>query len=467
LPTYARVKAPRYSGAGQTLLLLGVVPLYGMLAARMPRRQLINVVTIFFAVCLVGFFLVGRAGVVPLFVAIAYYLWLGIFSVAIIAQFWSFANDIYKREEGERLFPIVQVGGSLGAVAGSFIMANVIGWLGIYLPMLVAAAILVVSLLVTNYLDTRERRRLESDLPSALTTGSVPAASQEIPVDEIRKALTGEIAVEDVRKTLTGEISVEDVRKALEEGEAPARSEEEVRAALETTAQQIDLAGVQNPFMMVLRCRYLLLIGLLLLFLNWVNTSGEYILGKIVATAAADAVAAGSAGGLTAGEWIGTFYSNFFGSVNMLGLVLQLFLVSRVIKYLGVRAALMILPLIALGGYTLLAFVPVLFYVRWAKTAENATDYSLQNTVRQVLFLPCTREQKYKAKQAIDTFFVRAGDMFSAAVVFVGTTFLAMGPSHFAMFNIALVILWLAVALAIGREYKRLVASGRPPCVQT
>ncbi len=58
--------------------------------------------------------------------------------------------------------------------------------------------------------------------------------------------------------------------------------------------------------------------------------------------------------------------------------------------------------------------------MRWIKTAENATDYSIMNTARQLLWLPTTREEKYKAKQAIDTFFVRGGDVLSAAVVYAG-----------------------------------------------
>jgi AAA family ATP:ADP antiporter len=114
------------------------------------------------------------------------------------------------------------------------------------------------------------------------------------------------------------------------------------------------------------------------------------------------------------------------------------------------------MPVIALGGYTMLTFIPILSAVRWAKTAENATDYSLQNTVRNVLFLPTTREQKYKAKQAIDTFFVRVGDGLSAGLVFVGTGLLSFGPRQFALVNLALVIAWLGLALAIGRENARL-----------
>ena len=56
-------------------------------------------------------------------------------------------------------------------------------------------------------------------------------------------------------------------------------------------------------------------------------------------------------------------------------------------------------------------------------------------------------------------------DVLSAAVVFVGTTFLAAQASHFAAFNIVLVLVWLVLAVLIGREYKRLIASGQPPCV--
>ena len=80
-----------------------------------------------------------------------------------------------------------------------------------------------------------------------------------------------------------------------------------------------------------------------------------------------------------------------------------------------------------------------------------------------MLFLPCTREQKYSAKQAIDSFFVRIGDVLSAALVFVGTTYFALGGSGVAMFNILVVAMWLILAFYIGREYKQLSAIGTAP----
>ena len=118
-----------------------------------------------------------------------------------------------------------------------------------------------------------------------------------------------------------------------------------------------------------------------------------------------------------------------------------------------------VLPVIAMVGYSLLAFLPILAVVRWVKIAENATDYSLQNTVRNVLFLPTSREQKYKAKQAIDSFFVRAGDVLSALLVYSGTTWLGLGGTGFARVNLGLALVWVVLALWVGRGYARKAAA--------
>jgi AAA family ATP:ADP antiporter len=459
------VKAYMY--AAVVVLLALVVPLYGRVASRMPRRRLINLVTAFFAANLVLFYIVFRPQVgIPLFAqGVVFFLWISVFNVMVIAQFYAFANDIYTTEEGERLFPVVVFGASFGAVVGSLMSRGVIPTFGVYPPLIVAAALLIVSLFVTNYVDSRERRLKEADLPDALTTGAVPAASQEIPLADIRAALSGEIPVEDVQRTLTGEISFEEIRRALEADEAPGEAEADVRAKLDATAREVDLAGTESPFKMVFSCPYLLMIGLLVMLLNWVNSGGEIILTDVVVTAAKRAVETGAAGGQTEGQVIGTWWAGFFSAVNIVGLFLQLFIVSRVIKYLGVSKALLILPLISLGTYSLIAFYPVLRYIQWAKVAENSTDYSLYNTTRQMLFLPCTREQKYKAKQVIDSFFHRAGDVLVSVTFFIGTTLFAMQPKGFAPLNIGLALIWLVLAALIGREYKRLTDSGRPPCV--
>ena len=87
----------------------------------------------------------------------------------------------------------------------------------------------------------------------------------------------------------------------------------------------------------------------------------------------------------------------------------------------------------------------------------------MMNTAKQMLWLPTTREQKYKAKQAIDTFFVRTGDLLAAAVVFIGTNYLALGAGGFAITNVVVVSLALVVALALASAYARLTAPLAPP----
>jgi len=146
-------------------------------------------------------------------------------------------------------------------------------------------------------------------------------------------------------------------------------------------------------------------------------------------------------------------------AVNILAFLLQTFVVSRVFKYVGVRGALFVLPLIALGGYTAVLALPVLVVLQWTKIFENSTDYSIQNTTRQALFLPTSREAKYNAKQAIDAFFVRTGDLIQAVVVFVGTQILALSIRSFALVNVVLIAVWLVLCFGIAREHRKLVGS--------
>jgi AAA family ATP:ADP antiporter len=144
--------------------------------------------------------------------------------------------------------------------------------------------------------------------------------------------------------------------------------------------------------------------------------------------------------------------------VNLLAFVLQAFFVSRIFKYVGVRGALFILPVIAATGYASIALLPMLMTVQWTKIFENSTDYSVQNTTRQALFLPTSREAKYKAKQAIDSFFLRFGDMLQAGVVYVGVQ-LALNIRSFAIVNLVLIGVWFLIVLGIRREHQKLTGA--------
>ena len=102
VPGGAEVKS--YAAAAIAGLFMILVPLYSALASRVSRVKLVNGVTLFFAACLVAFFVLQQAGV-P--IGVAFFIWVGIFNISLVAQFWSFANEIYSQQAGDRLFPII------------------------------------------------------------------------------------------------------------------------------------------------------------------------------------------------------------------------------------------------------------------------------------------------------------------------------------------------------------------------
>ena len=97
----AEVKS--YSSAGQAVLLLFLVPPHGAFASRVNREQLVQWVTIFF-VSNVALFLLALGASVQ--IGVAYFLWVGIFNLMVIAQFWAFATDLYTPEQGKAVVSV-------------------------------------------------------------------------------------------------------------------------------------------------------------------------------------------------------------------------------------------------------------------------------------------------------------------------------------------------------------------------
>jgi len=211
-----------------------------------------------------------------------------------------------------------------------------------------------------------------------------------------------------------------------------------------------------EAFRVVFTHRYLLLIAIFSLVFTLVKTNGDYLLSRIVKEYVSSAVAAGTLEKAHVEQYIGAFFASFQFNINLVSLLVQGFLVSRIVKYAGLRGGFYVLPFIALGNAALILIFPALAAVRFGKTAESAVDYSLNSTLRNMLWLPTSRRAKYLAKQATDTFFVRMGDVVSAVIVFVGVTALSLTVRGFAAINIALVVGWLLLAGAILRERGRL-----------
>jgi AAA family ATP:ADP antiporter len=377
----AEVKS--YAAAGQALLLVLFVRAYGAVAKRVGRVKLLATVFLFFASNLVVF-----AGLVHarMAVGVPFYLWVGVFNYASIAQLWAFAADIYTPEQGKRLFAILGIGSSVGAVAGARIARSIVSF-GPRGLMLAAAAILVVCVGLIGWADRRTRSE---------------------------------------------------------------------RTTRDTTHAEEPLGTHQSVFALLLRDKYLLLIAALMLVLNWVNSNGEYLLDRTLL-----ATLARQGANVDAAAFIGRFKADYFAWVNLVGVLLQLFAVSRVIDKLGVRASLYLLPVVAFAGYGLMIAAPILALIRLAKIAENSLDYSIQNTARQTLYLVATRAEKFVGKTVVDTFFVRVGDVFSAGLVWLGSRW-ALATPTFAAINLGLILVWVVILVGIGEEHRRRSRDEKP-----
>ncbi len=375
----AEVKS--YAAAGQAILLLLVVKGYSQVAQRVGRLRLLNVVYLFFASNLLVFAASARLG---LNIGIPFFLWVGVFNYTAIAQFWAYAADVYRPDQGKRLFAILGIGSSVGAVAGARIARSLIV-LGPEALMLLAGVILMVCVGLYAWVD---RRHALAPRPASSTRTDDPL---------------------------------------MHEG----------------------------PFHLLLRDRYLLLVAALTLVLNWCNANGEYILDRTLLASVDEA----RARGLTPAAFVGAFKADYFAWINGLGVLVQLFAVSRIMGRYGVRGGLLALPMVAFAGYGLVVAAPVLWLIRVAKVAENSLDYSLQNTARQALYLVTSRVEKYVGKTLVDTFLVRVGDVLSALVVLLGSR-IGLATRTFAIVNVGLVGLWVATVLAIGRENARRADEG-------
>ena len=393
--TKMEVKA--YSSFAQSILLLFVVGWYARLADRWDRVTLFTRATLFCISNMVIFWFLQPHfffDQLPLS-GIVYYLWVGMFGVFVVAQFWTFCADVYTDERGKRMLPFIAIGATSGAAFGSWVVDKLVasGSVPTEYLLLIATLPLFASIVLVHKVDQREDHHGRT-------------ANEPVPDKDASDA------------------------------------------------------SIWSGAKLVLVSKFLLLAALVTLFTNWVNTNGENLLFRVIQESlAVQAGAQGISDERALQEFVrdGTtgFYGNFYFWVNCVALLLQAFVASRLLKYGGFAAILLILPVIALFSYTLMALLPVLAVVKLMKIAENATDYSLNNTSRHVLWLPVSSAMKFRGKPAIDTLYVRLGDGLAAITVLVGVHLLVLTTAQFFVFNVFLVLCWLVAGVLLVKEHRR------------
>ena len=394
----SKMEVKAYSSFGQSLLLLPIVWAFGRLSGRYRRSALITRSTLFCMTNLV-FFLAIQPGLfienLP-YSGVIFYLWVGIFGVFVVAQFWAFAADIYSEERGNRMFPLIAVGATSGAACGAWITEILVnsGFFSTEWLLIVAMIPLAASVVLYRLVDDRTRQKVK-------------------------------VAVQ--------------------------------RPGIRDDFQD----SGQSAISIIFSSRFLLATAIITLILSWVNTNGENLLFRVVQEFLRDqaftqrifdstALLTYTRDGTTA------FYGDFYFWVNIMAMLLQAFVASRILRYGGFGAILLAMPVVALISYTAMALIPVLSIVKVMKIAENSTDYSINNTARNVLWLPVSAEMKYKGKPTVDSLCVRLGDGVAALTVLIGVQILALSSQSFFVLNIALAVIWIVLAGVVIREYRRM-----------
>jgi len=108
---------------GTFFAMLAAVPVFGWAVARFSKRRLVPLVYHVFAANILLFFLLLQSEAATVHVARAFFIWVSLFNLFVISVFWSFMADLFRNEQGRRLFPFIAAGGSLGALLGPSLTA--------------------------------------------------------------------------------------------------------------------------------------------------------------------------------------------------------------------------------------------------------------------------------------------------------------------------------------------------------
>ena len=361
--------------------MLVATPLFGYVSARVSRDRLLLAVYAFFASHLVGFFLLMTSHVAPHWIARVFFVWLSVFNLFVVSVFWSFMADIFRPDQGTRLFSIIAAGGSTGAMVGPLVTTGLTYLVPVPALMLVSAALLSTCWFCIRALDRWSKQRQPGHV-----------------VERRGDAIGGSMWA--------------GMRLAL-----------------------------SSPYLLGI-CVYLFLLTTTATFLYLEQTR---LVGEQVA----------SAQGRT------RLFAVVDLAVNVLTFLTQLFMTGPMISRFGIASALVFLPGASLLGFAVIGTMPVLLAFILFTIVRRVGEYAVAKPAREVLFTVLSREEKYKAKNFIDTAVSRAGD---AATGWIVNAVKAVGVSAsqlaWALVPLVMGWLWLGSWLAKQEERKRM---GQPP----
>lgn len=365
--------------------MVALIPVFGLLAARLPVSRLLPIVYGFFALNLIGFHAALASGVAMHVLAPVFFVWVSVFNLFVVSVFWSFMADLYSTESARRLFGFIAAGGSLGAIAGPSLTA------------LLAPAIGIANLLLVS---------------AALLGGAIGCIVALLRVAARRS---------------------DGAQKFLRPSASNSGARQSVWVGILRTARSPYLLGI---------CVFLVCYALL-------STILYFMQAKLVPEL------------LPTPERRTQLFAAADLAVNGLTLALQLAVTGRVMAKFGVTIMLVALPVISIVGFVALGVATALPVLITVGVLRRAGEFAISKPARETLFTVVTKEEKYQAKNVIDTVIYRGGDAASGWVA-AGLLGAGLSLSAMAFAAVPVAVLWLATALFLGRKHETMRAGVRP-----
>jgi len=352
-------------------VMLAVTPLFGSLMTHVPRRKLLPWLYAFFVSNLLLFSIAFAIFASSAWPARVFYVWLMVFNFFVVSVFWSFMADIWREEQGRRLFGAIAAGGSVGGLVGPFLTQIWVGRIG--------------NAGVTA-------------LAAILLSGTVWCLLR---------------------------------LRTMSSHEEPAM-----------VAKQTAFSGsVWQGFLLVLRSPFLLGIAALVL------------IGTITAQFGYSETARLAKESFSTPEARTAFFANLDFWTNALALVLQALVVGLLTARFGVVTPLVGLATIGFFAYGALALSPLLSTLAISNIARRSGEFGLGKPARDMLYTVATPQEKYLAKNVIDTVLSRGGDVV-AVWIYSGLALLGVGLAGLGAIAAAAMIGAVLVALAVVRGYR-------------
>jgi AAA family ATP:ADP antiporter len=366
---------------GTLLVMTALIPLFGWITSRFPRRLFLPYVYLFFIASLLVFHLLMSSEFSLIYIARAFFIWVSVFNLFVVSVFWSFMSDIYSNNQARRLFGFIAAGGTVGAIAGPGLTAVLVEPLGVNNLLLISALFLSWALVCIWRLSSWSN-------------------SSRLSATETASEVTDDISLQG-----------------------------SIWAGLTTISRSPYLMGI---------CLLMLLFTTLATFLYFMQA--QIINDNFTDSSQRTAL-----------------FASIDLVVNSLTLFFQIFITSRLVKWFGLGWLLAIIPLFLAAGFAALGLAPLLSVLIFVQIIRRAGNYSIMRPAREMLYVVLSREQKYKAKNVIDTVVYRAGDAVSAWV-FAGMRSLGLGLSSIAFIAVPLALLWAWVGFNLGRKQQKLAS---------